>query len=91
MHIAYLTNIFHFVCYSLIKLNEYEEARKVRNMIDKILPIEERRNKEEFETAIQNERNHLKATQKADLARMDEKLKSIMFKDERARDLKLCM
>lgn len=71
----------------LIKLCEYEEARKVRNMIDKILPKEIKRNEEIFEHSKQKAREELAQTQKEDVARLEEKIKSVFWKDKRRRDL----
>lgn len=71
----------------LIKLCEYEEARKVRYMIDKILPGEVKKNEEEFEKYKQKEREKLLKIQNEDVGRLEEKLKALMWKDKRRREI----
>ena len=63
----------------MIKLCEYEEARKVRNMIDKILPEEEEAWRLEFERKIEKRRNDLTVYQERDMKRIEEKSKSIQW------------
>ena len=70
----------------LIKLCEYEEARKVRYMIDKILPGEIKRNEEIFEINKQKKREELAKAQIADVGRLEEKIKALVWKDKRRRD-----
>jgi succinate dehydrogenase/fumarate reductase flavoprotein subunit len=60
-------------------------------MIDKILPNEEKRNKLEFEQKIESMRRKLSESQREDIARLEEKLKSIMWKDCRRREHELHM
>jgi hypothetical protein len=74
---------------SLIKLCEYEEARKVRNMIDKILPGEVRKNEEVFEQTKQQVRAKLAQAQQEDLGRLQEKIKALVWKDKRRRETEL--
>lgn len=72
--------------YRLIKLCEYEEARKVRYMIDKILPGEIKKNEQMFESAKQKAREDLALAQKGDVGRLEEKIKALVWKDKRRRD-----
>lgn len=70
----------------LIKLCEYEEARKVRNMIDKILPGEVKANDKVFERKNQLQREMLRKAHIEDEARLEEKIKALMWKDKRRRE-----
>lgn len=70
----------------LIKLCEYEEARKVRYMIEKILPGEVKRNEEVFEFVKQSKREELAKAHKEDVNRLEEKIKALIWKDKRRRD-----
>lgn len=70
----------------LIKLCEYEEARKVRHMIEKILPGEIKKNEEAFERSKQQSRDALAAAQRGDVGRLEEKIKALVWKDHRRRD-----
>jgi hypothetical protein len=70
----------------LIKLCEYEEARKVRYMIDKILPGEIKKNEEVFEGSKQTARDDLVRAQREDVGRLEEKIKALVWKDKRRRD-----
>jgi hypothetical protein len=70
----------------LIKLNEYEEARKVRNMIDKILPGEERKHEREYRRLNELKRQTLRDAHIDDIARLDEKLKAMTWSDKRRRE-----
>mmetsp|Transcript_6717 Transcript_6717/g.11025 ORF Transcript_6717/g.11025 Transcript_6717/m.11025 type:complete len:346 (+) Transcript_6717:63-1100(+) len=74
----------------LIKLCEYEEARKVRNMIDKILPGEVKKNEEVFEQNKQQARVKLAKDQHEDWGRLEEKIKALVWKDKRRRETELC-
>lgn len=74
----------------LIKLCEYEEARKVRNMIDKILPGEVKKNEEVFEQSKQAARAGLVAAQLEDVGRLEEKIKAMVWKDKRRRETEHC-
>ncbi|CAE7763407.1 unnamed protein product, partial [Symbiodinium microadriaticum] len=70
----------------LIKLCEYEEARKVRNMIDKILPGEVKSNDREFERKCQLMRDEMRAAHVEDNARLEEKIKALQWKEKRRRE-----
>ena len=72
--------------FRLIKLCEYEEARKVRSMIDRILPKAEKRFYAEFDNKMEAKRESLRAAQREDIARLEEKLKGLQWKDRRRRE-----
>lgn len=71
----------------LIKLCQYEEAKKVRHMIDKILPAEEARFYANFDAKINKMRTKLLKTQQDSCARQEESLKAVQWKDKRRREL----
>mmetsp|Transcript_10947 Transcript_10947/g.10962 ORF Transcript_10947/g.10962 Transcript_10947/m.10962 type:complete len:344 (-) Transcript_10947:210-1241(-) len=71
----------------LIKLCEYEEARKVRTVIDRIRPKEEKRFWAAFEAKIELKRANLRETQEGERGRLLEKLKGIMLKERRKKTL----
>lgn len=71
---------------SLINLNEFDEARKVRTMIDRILPNEVNESNNEFLRKNQMKREALYQAHREDLARLDEKIKSIIWTDKRRRE-----
>jgi hypothetical protein len=75
----------------LIRLKQYDDARRVRHMIDKILPGEEKRFYEEFDASIEAKRERLRQSQKADLMRLDEKLTGIEWTDYRRREREASM
>jgi hypothetical protein len=70
----------------LIRLKQYDDARKVRLMLDKMLPGEEARFYKEFDDAIEAKRERLRQAQAEDLTRLDELLKGIEWTDHRRRD-----
>jgi hypothetical protein len=70
----------------LIKLCEYEEARKVRSMIEKILPEEEENFRREFDGRIEQRREHLRKCQSDDVVRLEEKIKALEWNNVRARN-----
>ena len=70
----------------LIRLKQYDDARKVRLMLDKMLPGEEARFYKEFDDAIEAKRERLRRAQEDDLTRLDELLKGIEWTDHRRRD-----
>lgn len=76
---------------SLIRLNQYEEARKVRLMIERILPKEESQFQSHFEQQMQSMRDKLYKQQQDDLARLEEKLKAVEWTDIRRRQMELDM
>jgi len=75
----------------LIKLCQYEEAKKVRHMIDKILPGEEARFYANFDSKINKMRTNLQSKQVENCARQEESLKAIQWKDRRRRELESSM
>jgi hypothetical protein len=77
--------LIHAVC-RLIQLCEYEEARKVRNMIDKILPGEVKNNDREFERRMQLMRENMRKAHIEDEARLDEKIKALVWTEKRRRE-----
>jgi len=71
---------------ALIKLCEYEEAKKVRTLIDKIRPAEEKRFWDAYDAKIQGKRNQLLASQRLDRDRLEEGLKGEFFNSERKKE-----
>lgn len=72
--------------YNLNKLKQYDEAIKVRRMIDKLLPIEEKRFYDNFDASIRRQREKLAETQAFEDNRFEEKLKAIEWKEIRRRE-----
>jgi hypothetical protein len=70
----------------LIKLDQYEDARKVRYMLDRILPKEEKEFYAAFNASLEDKRKHLRAKQDEENVRLDEKLKGILWNDLRKRE-----
>jgi hypothetical protein len=73
--------------HELIKLHQYEDARKVRRMIDRILPGEERAFHDNFEASLNAKRERLAKMQMIKRQQQEEKLKATQWKDIRAREL----
>lgn len=73
--------------YNLNKLKQYDEAIKVRRMIDKILPKEEQAFHENFEKSLENRRKKLQHDQQVDQVRFDEKMKKLEWDELRRREL----
>lgn len=71
---------------SLIALREFEEAKKVRRMLDRIQPQEERRFKASFDAAIARKRTLLAERHAADLRKLDEKIKAIQWSNRREQE-----
>jgi hypothetical protein len=71
---------------SLIKLNQYDDARTVRNMIDRIKPGEEKRAYDVFDSSIEAKREQLRRKQQADGMRLEEKVTGIEWEDLRRKD-----
>jgi hypothetical protein len=69
----------------LNKLMQFDEARRVRLMIDKLKPIEDRANEREFYKKIDMMRNNLRCEEERDRKKLDEILKTIRWKDIRQR------
>eukprot|EP01041_Mallomonas_annulata_P007571 gene7571-15524_t len=72
----------------LIKLCEYEEARKVRVFIDRLKPREERRFWTSFDAKIEARREDLRTSQRGDTLRLQEKLKNIQLTAARVKERK---
>ena len=72
--------------FRLIKLCQYEEARKVRSMIQKILPGEEEKFRKKFEKQLDRKRRLVSDDHEQDLLRLDEKLKAIQWDGKRQRE-----
>lgn len=70
----------------LIKLNQYDDARKVRSMLDKILPNEIKKYYATHDNAINNKRNQLHMNQQNDILKLEEKIKNIKYIDIRRRE-----
>ena len=68
----------------LIRLSQYDDARKVNNMLAKIVPKETAEYYAKFEASIEDMRKELRKTQEEDSLRLGEKLKSIAWKDIRS-------
>src|SRR5690606_21932595 len=62
-------------CDSLIALGEFEEAKKVRRMLDRVQPHDEQRFQASIEATINRKRQTLADRQSADLRKLDEKIK----------------
>lgn len=75
--------------YNLNKLKSYDEAIKVRRMINKLLPDEEQQFHERFQQSIEKKRTKLAEHQQEDDRRFDEKLKSIEWTNLRRREREL--
>jgi hypothetical protein len=74
---------------SLIALREFEEAKKVRRMLDRIQPQEEQRFRASIDAAIARKRKALADRQAADLRKLDEKLKIIQWSNKREQEKQL--
>lgn len=73
--------------YNLNKLKQYDEAIKVRRMIDKLMPLEEKKFYDNFEKSIANKQKKLDIDQQFNQMRFDEKLKALEWKEIRRREL----
>lgn len=71
----------------LIKLCQYEEAKKVRFMIDRILPKETKDFYAAFDASIEAMREKLRRKQTDQHLRKEEKIKSIQWDDIRRREM----
>lgn len=78
--------------HELIRLNQYDDARKVRHMLEKILPAEEKAFYEMHNSTIELKRRKLKLKHEEDDVRLSEKLKNIQWTELRRREntLKVC-
>lgn len=75
--------------YNLNRLHQYDEAIKVRLMIDKILPKEREAFYKAFDASIEKMRKKLADEQKLDDGRLEEKLKGTRWTDIRRRELEM--
>lgn len=75
----------------LIKMCEYEDARKVRKMIDKIKPGEEKRFDDNFDASLEARRQNLRDLQARDRYKLEELILVMVWKDIRRRDLEMSM
>jgi hypothetical protein len=84
--------VFALHCeYSLIRLEEYEEARRVRRMIEKILPREQRMSHEHWRTKLASQHEALENAQERDRQRLEEKVKALHWAEHRRQQQDLCM
>lgn len=72
--------------YNLNKLKQYDEAIKVRRMIDKILPVEQMKFYKHFDESIERMRVKLAKHQRTDHARLEEKIKKYEWTEYRRRE-----
>ena len=72
----------------LIRLAQYDDARKVTNMLHKLLPLEESATKEKYDKIIAKKREGMATKQKADYVRLHEKTKGLMWNGTRAAEKK---
>lgn len=77
--------------HELIKLAQYDDARKVNSMIKKILPQEQKRFYQKFDAMLEERRELLRKEQAKDLVRLDEKLKGLKWNDVRSREKEMNM
>ena len=75
--------------HELIRLAQYDDARKVNAMLKRIKPMEEKRFYQKFDEMLDERREHLRKEQAVDLVRLDEKLKGLQWKDVRQREKEL--
>ena len=75
----------------LIRLCQYDDARKVRIMLDKIVPGEKAQFYKTFEDSKEQRRKNLKKRQRSDLIKLDEKLKAKSWSELRRseRDMRI--
>jgi hypothetical protein len=71
----------------LIRLKQYDDARKVRLMLDRLVPGEEERVYKEFDDMIEAKRTRLREAQAMDRVRLEEKLKGVEWTDHRRCEL----
>ena len=67
----------------LIRLCQYDDARKVRKKLDLLIPKEKEKFYEEFEAKKELRRLNLKKKQEMDRTRLDEKLKGVKWNEVR--------
>ena len=70
----------------LIRLSQYDDARKVRRMLEKLLPNEETTYYKKYDAEIADKRTQLSKRQAAEWVRMDEKVKTLRWNGVRSRE-----
>ncbi len=75
--------------YNLNKNFQYDDAIKVRRMIDKLVPIEEKKFYKHFDESIERQRKRLELEQERELAKFEESLKRAEWKDIRRREAEM--
>ena len=75
--------------HELIRLAQYDDARKVNAMLKRIKPQEERRFYRVFDEMLDERREQLRKDQALDLVRLDEKLKGLQWGAVRVREKEL--
>jgi len=77
--------------YNLNKNNQYDDAIKVRRMIDKLVPIEEKKFYKHFDASIERQRKQLELEQSQEYTKLQENLKRAEWKDIRRREAEMNM
>jgi hypothetical protein len=72
--------------HELIRLSQYDDARKVRLMLEKLLPVEERKFYQKFDSHIADLRISLQKRQSNDNIKLEEKIKGLKWNDLRRRE-----
>ena len=80
--LQYLTNAEK----NLARLNEFDDAKNVNGMINKILPIEKRNNELLWQDSINTRRRKLHNNQKEELQRVKESLTGTIWREKRIRE-----
>ena len=75
--------------HELIRLAQYDDAKKVNAMLKRVKPLEERRFYQKFDEMLEERRALLHKNQSVDLVRLDEKLKGLQWNDVRVREKEL--
>ncbi len=70
----------------LIRLAQYDDARKVRRMLEKLLPVEEKKFYEKFDKTVADRRVNLQTKQSFDRIKLEEKIKGLRWNDLRRRE-----
>ena len=70
----------------MIKLAQYEDARKVRRMLSSLITKEEEKNTEKFYSDLSQKRFNLNECQKVDSNKLEEKLKALEWTNNRTCD-----
>lgn len=70
----------------LIRLAQYDDARKVSLMLEKLIPQEEKARMKKFDMEIERKRENLATKQKQDAIRIEEKVKGLKWAGTRQAD-----